>query len=78
MGHSVVVFPVSRLVVDLERFLDDAPESMARVGMGAICAITSSGELLREVPTPKDRDLLIDIYYHPHHRRFLEAVESET
>jgi hypothetical protein len=36
-----VIFPVNRLVVDLERFPDDAREPMSRVGMGVIYERTS-------------------------------------
>ena len=42
---SVVTFPVSRLVVDPERFLDDTLETMARCGMGVIYERTSSPEI---------------------------------
>jgi len=47
---TVITFPVSRLVVDPERFLDDALETMARYGMGVIYERTSSGDPLRNNP----------------------------
>ena len=43
----MVTSPVSRLVVDPERFPDDAVESMASRGMGAIYTRTSDGSPLR-------------------------------
>jgi N-formylglutamate deformylase len=42
---SMIVFPVSRLVVDPERFLDDAYESMQAMGMGVVYIRTSQGEV---------------------------------
>ena len=35
-GTARVVYPVSRLVVDPERFVDDAQETMVSRGMGVI------------------------------------------
>jgi N-formylglutamate deformylase len=75
-GDSAIVFPVSRLVVDPERFLDDAQEHMAKLGMGVIYTKASAGQALREQPTAEERNLLIDNYYRPHHKRLSEAVDA--
>lgn len=70
-----IVFPVSRLVVDVERFPDDADEPMAARGMGAVYTRLSTGEPLRH-PDLAARARLMDTYYHPHHRRLTEAVDA--
>jgi hypothetical protein len=66
---TVIVFPVSRLMVDPKRFLDDMQEMMAWVGMGAIHTNPSSGEPLREIQSLEDRDTLIQRYYVTHHKQ---------
>ena len=75
-GYEKVVFPVSRLVCDPERFRDDAQETMSRIGMGAIYTKTSSGDPLRWV-TEEEREKLLRQYYDPHHARLTEAVEEK-
>lgn len=72
-----VVFPVSRLVVDPERFADDAQEPMAARGRGVIYTRTVEGKPLRRPPTPGDRARLLAAWYHPHHRALEEAVAAE-
>lgn len=69
-----VVFPVSRLLVDPERFRDDAMEPMAARGMGAIYERTSGGEPLRARPPPSARQELLARFYDPHHRLLESAV----
>ena len=59
---------VSRLVVDVERFRDDAREPCAVVGMGAVYARGTRGQVLRPV-APARREVLLETYYDPHHRR---------
>jgi len=64
---KLVRLPVSRLVVDPERYLDDASEPMANQGMGVIYTRTSDGRVLRSPPSPSERSQLIARYYPPHH-----------
>ena len=77
-GLSVarVVFPVSRLVLDPERFADDAREPMAAKGMGVVYEKTADLKPLRNKPSFEERTALIDRYYHPHHQRLAWAVEQ--
>ena len=71
-----VVFPVSRLVVDPERFSDDAREPMAARGMGVVYTRTHDGKPLRSAPRAREREGLLEDYYRPHHRRLEEAVAA--
>lgn len=73
----MVAFPVSRLVVDPERFLDDAVEPMARVGIGVVSTKTSDGLKLRARPTAEEQGILIETFYRPHHNQLLDVVDAE-
>lgn len=76
-GATYVVFPISRLVVDVERFIEDKDEPMAAAGMGVIYTLTSQGLPMRRPLSDRARERLISDYYAPHHRRLEEAVRSE-
>jgi N-formylglutamate deformylase len=71
-GAAKLVFPVNRLVVDPERFLEDPMES---VGMGVVYTHTSDGKPLRRI-LDTDKQALIDTYYHPHHERLTSMVDN--
>jgi N-formylglutamate deformylase len=70
-----VIFPVSRLVVDPERFSDDDDEPMAARGMGAVYTKLSTGEPLR-VLSHAEREKLMATYYEPHHAMLEKAVAA--
>jgi N-formylglutamate amidohydrolase len=73
---ATVAFPVSRLVVDPERFTEDAQEPMARKGMGVIYTRTSSGQPLRRRPSEDERQRLLAHFYEPHHAALTTAVQT--
>ena len=78
-GEAVTVrHQVSRLVLDPERFEDDAREGMARVGMGAVYTATHEGDPerrpLRRPLEAGEREALLEDYYRPHHARLERAV----
>lgn len=74
-GAQIVRAPVSRLVVDVERFRDDAKEPMSQKGMGAVYTATSQMTPLRRTLCPEEREDLMRTYYDPHHRRLETAVD---
>ena len=71
-----VVFPVSRLVCDPERFRDDAEEVMSTIGMGAVYTNCSDGTLLRTVEEG-ERETILRRFYDPHHAALERLVEEE-
>ncbi len=71
-----IIFPVSRLVVDAERFVVDTEEPMAARGQGVIYLKTSGGDRLRDPLRNNLRDELLDRYYRPHHRKLGDAVQG--
>lgn len=73
---TAVVFPVSRLAVDPERFLDDSTEPMVARGMGVLYTHTSQRGVLRPPVSPADRTRLLAQWYHPHHEQLTTAVEA--
>jgi N-formylglutamate amidohydrolase len=75
LGGVMVRYDVSRLVVDPERFEDDAEEVMATKGQGVIYTHDSHGNRLRTSdPSKAEREALLERFYRPYHR----AAEDEV
>ena len=74
---SVMRFPISRLLVDVERFIDDADEPMSRVGMGVIYASTAHGRQLKRDLLPEERRMMLFRYYEPHHYELEREITNE-
>lgn len=73
---SRVMYPYSRLLVDPERYEDDARETMAERGMGAVYTRTSHGATLRADLAPRERKRLLETYYHHYHETLTRTVAA--
>ena len=75
LGAFVIVNEVSRLVVDPERYPDDADEPAAVHGMGAVYVHTHDGRRLRRPGwSAVDRAARMAAFYHPWHAAMRDLV----
>lgn len=74
-GIKKIVFPVSRLVCDVERFRNEADEEMAKQGMWVCYTKTSALKPLKRV-TENHKQEVLERYYDKHHRQFERMVEE--
>ena len=72
--ENSIVFPVSRLVCDVERFRNEADEEMSPKGMWVCYEKTSDGKQLK-ICTNEHKNEILTRYYDVHHRKLTEAVE---
>ena len=75
-GKDAVIFPISRLVCDVERFRDDKDEIMAEIGMGVAYQSASDLSPLRTV-TEEEKQAIVSRYYDVHHAALTKAVEEK-
>ena len=73
-NFETLSFPVSRLLVDPERFEDDTQEIMSKVGMGCIYKMTHDGKPLKNVELIRKK--LLEKFYRPHHAEFNSMVKK--
>ena len=71
-----IVFKLSRLICDVERFAKDEEESMSKFGMGVCYTTDTEGKKLRDV-SKVEKDEILKNYYHPHHKTLEYAVDIE-
>lgn len=74
-NREQLVFPVSRLVCDAERFRDDKDEIMAEIGMGTVYRVCSDLSPLRKSDAAEKEEIL-GAYYDMHHQRFTQETEK--
>ena len=72
-----VVAPISRLVLDTERFVEDKDEPASKYGMGVIYTHSCTGNIIKHIPDQETRTELLNKYYYPHHN-MLEAYTEES
>ena len=75
-GRDRIVFPVSRLVCDVERFREDKDEIMAQIGMGVTYRSTSDLKCLRKISETEREEILLR-YYDAHHKTFTDTVTKK-
>ena len=71
-----LIFPVSRLICDVERFRNEKEEIMSKFGMWICYTRTSTQEKLKRVDAKHKREILKN-YYDAYHAMFTRTVEEK-
>ena len=72
-AYSGIICKTSRFLCDMERFVDDEDEPMAKLGMGAVYTKTPWGRQLREY-NPAKRRQIIEAFYWPYHNKLTDLT----
>ena len=72
---NTVIFPYSRLLVDVERFADDSLEPMSERGMGVIYSNGHALNKIRRDLTDDEREELMGLYWE-HHKLLEKSVDD--
>jgi N-formylglutamate amidohydrolase len=73
---QALIFPISRLAVDPERFERDALEPMAKRGLGVLYERGHDGNVIRRPITRARREEILATWYRPHHDWLTQSVDD--
>ena len=73
--NKKIIFPISRLICDVERFRNEQDEEMTKQGMWVCYTKTLNQKPLKMVSEVHKQEIL-DKYYDKHHKLFEEEVEN--
>jgi N-formylglutamate deformylase len=76
-GIASTQTPISRVVSDLERFIDDKREPRAAVGQGVIYSHDTLGQSIRRELSDEEHRALLDNYYLPWHLKLEMDIEQQ-
>lgn len=71
-----LVAPISRIVCDVERFVDDRMEPMSSHGLGVVYRKSFDGVVIRRELTETEKQSIIKDVYNPHHARLESMVRK--
>ncbi len=73
---QALIFPISRLAVDPERFERDALELMAKRGLGVLYERGHDGNVIRRPISGARREEILAAWYRPHHDWLTQSVDD--
>lgn len=76
-GIAITQTPISRVVVDLERYTEDSQEPNAAFGLGVIYSHNTLGERIRRILSRDERHQLLDNWYRPWHLQLQLNIEQQ-
>ena len=73
LPYKKIIFPISRLICDVERFREESQEEMTKQGMWVCYTKTHELKTLKRTTNEHKKEIL-EKYYDTHHKKFEEKV----